>query len=251
MPNNTNRSLKKFLLKNALPDRVFLIIGKRGSGKSILLRDLLYRYRSNIDFALAMTQTVPTRDMLCKHIAKPYVRLGGYDENVAERFLDICTKISADKRDQPRHMALVLDDCMGSDSGRFLKGKVITDLCLNGRHYHSALMLTTQYALMVPPAVRANCDYVFVLAETSVIVRKKIYQQFFGIFTTFAEFDQYFKVATENHSALVLDATTGSNKVKDCVFWYKADKHLPDDFKIGRSCYFKRRPTVNPESKRV
>lgn len=246
------RNIRKFKIQDALPDRVFLIIGKRGSGKSILLRDILFNYRKNIDFALAMTQTVPTRNMLRKHIPKPYVRLGGYDDTTGQRFLEVCCRISTEKKHQPRHMALVLDDCMGSDSGRFLKGKTITDLCLNGRHYNTCLIVTTQYALMVPPAVRANCDYVFVLAETSVIVRKKIYQQFFGVIGSFAEFEQYFKVATQDHSALVLDATKGSNDIQDCVFWYKADKdNLPENFKVGKSCFFSAKPTANPEVKRI
>lgn len=247
----THRNIRKFRIDEARPDRVFLIIGKRGSGKSILLRDLLYNYRDKIDFALAMTQTVPTRNMLRKHIPRAYVHLGGYSEDYGERFLEVCKHISTDKKENPRHMALILDDCMGSDSGRFLKGKTITDLCLNGRHYHSCLLVTTQYALMVPPAVRANCDYVFVLAETSVIVRKKIYQQFFGVIGSFAEFEQYFRVATQNHSALVLDATRGSNKISDCVFWYKASMNLPEDFTVGRSCFFSTKPTANPDIKRL
>lgn len=246
------RNIRRFKIHEALPDRVFLIIGKRGSGKSVLLRDILYKYRQNIDFALAMTQTVPTRNMLCKHIPRQYVRLGGYNDSAGQRFLGVCKQISANKKNDPRHMALILDDCMGADSGRFLKGKTITDLCLNGRHYHTCLIVTTQYALMVPPAVRANCDYVFVLAETSVIVRKKIYQQFFGVIGTFAEFEQYFRVATQNHSALVLNATSGSNRIRDCVFWYKADKdNLPEGFSVGRSCFFSTKPTADPEIKRL
>lgn len=247
----SRRNIRRFKIGEARPDRVFLIIGKRGSGKSILLRDILYNYKNNIDFALAMTQTVPTRNMLCKHIPRPYVRLGGYSEDWGERFLDVCKTISTENKENPRHMALILDDCMGSDSGRFLKGKTITDLCLNGRHYHSCLLLTTQYALMVPPAVRANCDYVFVLAETSVIVRKKIYQQFFGVIGSFAEFEEYFKVATQNHSSLVLDATRGSNEIGDCVFWYKASVDIPENFTVGRSCFFSAKPTEDPDIKRL
>ena len=42
--------------------RIWLIIGPRGSGKTILLRDILYRTRKQYDIGVAMTATTSTVD---------------------------------------------------------------------------------------------------------------------------------------------------------------------------------------------
>jgi len=44
-------------------------------------------------------------------------------------------------------------------------------------------------------------------------------------------FNQVMTSCTENFECLVLDNTSRSNKIEDCVFWYKAEIH--PDFKIG------------------
>ena len=44
-------------------------------------------------------------------------------------------------------------------------------------------------------------------------------------------FNQVMNSCTENFECLVLDNTSRSNKIEDCVFWYKAKLH--DNFRIG------------------
>ena len=36
---------------------------------------------------------------------------------------------------------------------------------------------------------------------------------------------------TQNYECLVIDNTSQSNKIEDCIFWYKAEMH--GDFRIG------------------
>lgn len=245
------RNIRKFKMSSCKPNRVFLIIGKRGSGKSLLLLDALHKTSNLLDFALAMTSTVPTQKQLSKHIAPQYVRMGGYNHDVAEKFLQVAKALVKNKA-RRRNMALILDDCIGGDNGKFLKGSTISDLVLNGRHFHSSLYITTQYLMTIPPAIRSNSDYVFVLAESSRVVRKKIWETFFGMISTFNEFEKFFSVATQHYSALVVDTTRSSNKIEDCVFWYKANvESIPVDFKIGRKCFEDLRPRTHPDLKRL
>ena len=92
-------------------------------------------------------------------------------------------------------------------------------------------MLTMQYCMDLTPDLRANIDYIFVLRENILQNREKIYKNFFGIFPTFDMFNQVMNSCTENFECLVLDNTSRSNKIEDCVFWYKAKLH--DNFRIG------------------
>jgi hypothetical protein len=67
--------------------------------------------------------------------------------------------------------------------------------------------------------------------------RKRLWEFFFGNFSTFKEFDRVMTQVTENHGCLVLDKTQTSAKVSDAVFYYKAKSALPS-FTIGRRIYF-------------
>ena len=54
--------LREFEPASTKHSRIWLIIGPRGSGKTILLRDILYKTRKHYDIGLAMTATTSTVD---------------------------------------------------------------------------------------------------------------------------------------------------------------------------------------------
>ena len=87
-----------------------------------------------------------------------------------------------------------------------------------------------QYPLGIPPNLRTNIDFIFILRENIVANRKRIYDNYAGMFQNFEIFCQVMDQCTENFECLVIDNTTKSNKIEDNVFWYKADTH--PQFKI-------------------
>jgi hypothetical protein len=93
------------------------------------------------------------------------------------------------------------------------------------------LVLTMQYPLGIPPTLRTNIDYVFILREPYIANRKRIYENFAGMFPTFESFCQIMDNCTENYECLVIDNNVKSNRLVDQVHWYKADSH--SDFKLG------------------
>ena len=88
-----------------------------------------------------------------------------------------------------------------------------------------------QFALGIPPNLRGNIDYVFILRENYISNRKRIYDHYAGMFPTFEIFCQVMDQCTENYECLVIDNTSKSNKIEDQVYWYKASPH--ESFKIG------------------
>jgi hypothetical protein len=72
---------------------------------------------------------------------------------------------------------------------------------------------------------------VFILRENVIQNREKLYKSFFGVFPTFDMFNQVMTSCTENYECLVLDNTSKSNKIEDCVFWYKAK--VRKNFRVG------------------
>ena len=83
----------------------------------------------------------------------------------------------------------------------------------------------------MPPDIRTQIDYVFCLRENIIANQKRLYENFFGCFQKFSHFQEAFISCTNNYECLVLDNNSKSNKIEDCVFYYKA---TPDrNYKIG------------------
>jgi hypothetical protein len=96
---------------------------------------------------------------------------------------------------------------------------------MNGRHVKVFLMITMQYPLGVPPQLRANVDYVFILRENQIKQQQRIYEQYAGMFHSFEAFSTVMNACTENYECLVIDNKVQSNKLEDQVYWYKAIDH--------------------------
>ena len=79
--------------------------------------------------------------------------------------------------------------------------------------------------------LKTNIDYVFILREPYINNRKRIWENYAGMFPNFESFAQVMDQCTENYECLVIDNNSKSNKLQDQVFWYKAAKH--GDFKLG------------------
>jgi hypothetical protein len=124
---------------------------------------------------------------------------------------------------------VILDDCLYDNT--WTKDKMMRLLFMNGRHWKIMLIITMQYPLGVPPNLRTNIDYVFILREPYLANRKRIYENYAGMFPTFESFCQVMDQCTENYECLVINNNAKSNKLQDQIFWYKAESR--PDFKLG------------------
>ncbi len=123
---------------------------------------------------------------------------------------------------------MLLDDCMYDN--KFLKDTCIRQCFMNGRHWKIFFMLTMQYVMDLPPALRANVDYVFILRE-NIIQNRENFTNPFWYLPSFDMFCKVMDACTENYECLVLDNTVKSNRIQDCVFWYKAT--VRKGFRVG------------------
>lgn len=151
----------------------------------------------------------------------------GYNRDAVVRLVDRQKKIvGAGKMST---VFFLMDDLM-FDKG-FLKDPLIREIFLNGRHWGIFVMLTTQYSLDLPPAIRQNADYVFILRDNIKRSRESLYNSFCGMFPSLAIFNQVMDACTENYECLVVNTSATSNKIEDCVFYYKAP--IRTNFRIG------------------
>ena len=88
--------------------------------------------------------------------------------------------------------------------------------------------------LGIPPNLRTNIDYVFILRENIVSNRKTLYEHYAKKFPSFEIFCQVMDQCTENYECLVIHNNAKSNKLNEQVYWYSSDH---PSFKIGFVIY--------------
>lgn len=220
-----NVQIRRFDPSRIGDDKVCIFIGKRGSGKSTLVTDILW-YKRHIPVGVVMSATEDGNHHYKQFVPDLFIH-GDYQKETIDKILARQKTLVSQGKGRPAF--LLLDDCM------YEKGRM-KDLCIrqtfyNGRHWKLFFMLTMQYCMDLPPDLRGQCDYVFVMREPIVKNRQRLYENFFGIFPTFEMFEQVLNACTENFECLVLDNTSRSNRIEDCVFFYKAP--VRKNFRIG------------------
>ena len=230
--------LKKFNMNMISNDKVVVLIGKRETGKSFLVKDLLF-YHKDMPVGTVISGTEGANAFYSKIMPSIFIH-GEYRPeiiaNVLKRQKKVITTINkeveeiGDSTIDPRAY-LILDDCLYDKS--WVNNKDIRSLFMNGRHYKIMFLITMQYALGIPPNLRTNIDFVFLLRENYMSNRKRLYEQYAGMFPSFDVFCQVMDQCTEDFECLVINNNAKSNKLEDQVFWYKAEPH--DDFQLGAS----------------
>jgi len=225
--------VKRFDPTTLKPHRIILVVGKRGTGKSVLQRDLMYHMCNKVDFGLAFSPTEETQDMFREHMPDSWIYPG-----FSTAKLDTMLKMQRDmcKTKTQRNLFIIMDDCMYDK--KILKGLGIRDLFMNGRHMHITLCNAVQYVMDIGPDLRTQVDYVFALRENIISNKSKLWKYFFGMFEKYDDFAKVMDKCTQNHGCLVMDNTTGSCNVEECIFWYKAEVN-PPNFKFGSNIFHK------------
>ena len=231
-----NVSLRKFDMKKIPQDAVCVFIGRRRTGKSTLVRDLLFHHQ-NMPLGTVISGTEESNSFYGKMIPPLFIH-GEYSPIILANFVKrqklMMARIQRDlqggvqSRIDPRSF-MILDDCMYDDS--WTHDKNIRYLFMNGRWLKVFFIITMQYPLGIQPALRTNVDYVFILREPYMTNRKRIFDNYCSVFPSFEFFCQIMDQCTQNYECLVVDNTSQSSKLEECVYWYKAELH--PDFRIG------------------
>ena len=248
--------LKKFDMKTISfrPDEnkgpVIVLIGRRDTGKSYLVRDLLF-YHQDIPIGTVISGTEAGNGFYSEHVPKLFIH-DEYNSAIVENILkrqrtvlkqikkeiEVYRKSSIDPRS-----FVILDDCLFDNS--WTKDKMMRLLFMNGRHWKIMLVITMQYPLGIPPNLRTNIDYVFILREPYISNRKRIYENYAGMFPTFESFCQVMDQCTENFECLVINNNAKSNKLNDQIFWYKAEHQK--NFKLGSKEFWELSKTIDSD----
>ena len=190
--------LRKFNMKDVQQDSVVVFIGKRRTGKSTLVRDLLWHHR-DLPMGTVISGTEESNSFYGSIIPPMFIH-GEYSPAVIANFVKRQQLITKKIRDttgvgvtqvgavvprgglDPRSF-LIMDDCLYDNS--WINDRNIRYLFLNGRHQKVFFIITMQYPLGIPPILRTNVDFVFILRENFINNRKRIFDNFGAAFPSF------------------------------------------------------------------
>jgi GTPase SAR1 family protein len=219
-----------------------VIIGAPGTGKSTIIKSIIYSKKHILAVGQVFSGTEDSNGFFGEFFPESFI-YNGLDASEL-------TPLDNFKKRQKiaRHYieptggyswALnVIDDCTYDTA--FLKKPIYRDLLKNGRHYSMLHILSLQYCLDIKPDIRVNINGVFILRESRLDIRKKLYENYGGCIPSFDMFCQIMDALTTDYTALYINNMSISNRIEDNVFYYKADPNaIPKDWKFGCKEFWK------------
>lgn len=213
---------KKFDMNKIVPGKNVCTLGKKSMGKTTI----------NCDIAGHLQKDIPSGATMTSYSSDKREYKKFFDESCIKNFDSSFFKKIIQKQQNEKtreNLLLVFENCSSHPS--FWKDESIQHLIFNGRFDKITSLFGIQYALGLPPVIRAQFDFVFILRDQIVANRKRLYEHYAGMFPSFEIFSKVMDEFTNNYECLVIDNTVQSNNIEDMVFWYKADLHKEGDFK--------------------
>jgi len=224
----SGRYIYRYNLDNIPKGGVVIVNGRTNSGKTTLIKEILYHLRYRYDRFVVMSGSRDTSEELSQHVPPVFVfdgfDAGKLDEIYKQQEHDVAVG-------NPKSLLMIFDDLMYA-RGTMLKSETFRKIFMNGRHAKILLLLAMQDCKQLPPEFRTQTSLVFVCNEKNPDRRKRIYDAFNPIFKRHFEFDEIMKECTKDYEVMVLDNfQTKSDSISDNVFWYKAKPGR--DFRVG------------------
>ncbi len=233
-----NLDMKKFDMRRIKDRDVVVLIGPKNTGKTFLVRDLLYHHK-HVPAALCISPTEEANKCF-SDIIQPIFIHSKYTpeliEKVLDRQKDLVREIANSRMEMNNinsNAFILMDDCLYDRS--WVKDRGIREIFMCNRSWNLLFILTIQYPLGITPNLRSNIDWLFILKNDIIENRKTFYEHYANIFPSFEIFCETLNQCTENYECLVIHKSSRSNKLEDQVFWYKAEEH--ENFKIENPCY--------------
>lgn len=247
--------LRKFDPSKMDTSRAVVVIGGSGTGKSHIVKALLYHNRS-IPSGLVFSGTEDGDAFFSKFVPDLWIyndwlpekvetlianqrrskkKIDDADEqiqyHVARGQTNAAAQLRAERERRLNSMRkyIVIDD-LGFKKN-LTKSDTLRKLFMNGRHWGLYTMLTLQYCMDLDISLRGNAGYIFMCREMIVNYRRRLYESFCGMLPSFSVFEKVFDACTQNYEVLVIDRTSRSSRVEDCLFWWKAEPTYA--FKLG------------------
>lgn len=159
--------IQKFDISNIKNYSNILIIGKRGTGKTTLIKNLLTTYHDETKTIVSCTEE---SDSFYTNLLRDSAQISSSTD-----IIDSCVQTTQQTYKSEQKSLLIVDGC-NYYKRSFIDSK-LKPIFFNRRHYNISLIMTLQYS-MISPQLRANTDYIFIFNDKHVCDRKRLFDQY-------------------------------------------------------------------------
>ncbi len=235
MPQIEDVAIKEFDLRSIEPSCTWILVGPPASGKTTMMENIVYFNRHRYPVARVFVGTPGGYRKFCKIFGSLFVS-ASYDENEEAAHIRRQRRCILDYGESylGNYAVNIIDDA--GDDPKVYKTKTMRSLFkLGSQHYAQLLLVGLQYAVDFPPDTRKSVSYVALFREPEETERKKLYDNFGGLAGSYDKFCDLMDALTGDYTCLIFKKRSQSNKLEDCVFYYRTQV-LPD-WKFGCSEY--------------
>ena len=145
----------------SIVNKTITLVGKRCSGKSFMLKHILQyeAHKFAKIFCICPTESI---NHFYSDIIPANCIYESYSEEWGTQLIEKLTAVNSNKKPEEQKKVLLIIDDLIADLD-FHHSKTLRNFYSRGRHYGIALLVTTQYLNSLPPLIRNNSDYVFVV----------------------------------------------------------------------------------------
>lgn len=231
---NFQLRIHDFNLDKMCKHPTIILNAKRGSGKSICIRHLMYHFGDKLKYPVGIvcSKSEKVNPFYQNFFPDLYI----YDDcmtafnKVLVRQKSIIAKnkkrVSEGKEPVDARLLLVLDDVI-SNAKEWNNSAAMSEIMFNGRHYEITLILAVQDTMAVPPKARNNFDYIFLFNNDIENEIEKMYKMYAGIFSKKSDFKEVLKTVTEDYGILIIiRRESTSNDLEDKIARFVANIKL-------------------------
>lgn len=233
-------NLEKFNPEEIKLDATLVFVGKRRTGKSWAMRNIMYLLREKFQGGIVISQTDELNKFWQQYVPKKYI-FNKYDPEILQAVFRRQKKILNDinktdeEKDRDAPFFVLLDDVISDQ--RLKYDESLIECFVAGRHYRLFLLITTQYAKAITPVLRGNTDYCFMMKCLQQRQLEALWEDF-GSFLTKDAFAQMINAYTEDNEIMIVNTCpdTEVDPISMCSWWKAVD---PGEFKMGSPEYWR------------
>lgn len=219
-------------IKTNLGGTKLTVIGKPGSGKSVLIKALLASKQHIIPVGMVISGSEDTNRFYQSMFPRAFI----YENFRMSHIESIQKRQKYATTNLPNPWAvLIMDDCM--DDVKIFNDPKMIGLMKNSRHWSLLTIISTQYCLDFKPVIRTNIDGIFIFRDPNMTNREKLYRNFASIVPNFQLFNKIMDDITDDYYCLYIHNQSASNNWQDCCFYYKAPQI--EELKFGCDEFWK------------
>lgn len=247
--------IKQFFWDLLKPDCTVAIEGKRRSGKTSLVRNMLKAMRRYYRKVYIFTGTkmsdeykglVPDR-----YIFDNFETLSPDDENYPGG-MDVLLQIwikqkelvrgirTRGKNDMNVDILVIIEDLVANEQSNrgFHDIALLNKIAFNGRHSHMTFWVTSQNIKAIPPAIKDNTDMIAILTATSRRTKETVRESFVDSLHNDQEFDEVFQPLKEiPWSVIFVDRRDARREPLDCLY-IGVPTQIKRDFVMGDKAFW-------------